>query len=102
MQPARLDRFATAQDLAGDVDIVHTFPLGAARRCSAAKQLGIPSILERCNAHTEYAYRAVREECERLGLAMPKGHEHEYNENYLRREEEEYELADYLSVRRSS
>jgi glycosyltransferase involved in cell wall biosynthesis len=84
------------RDLADRIDIVHTFPLGASRTLETARELGIPTVLERCNAHTEYAYSVVRDECARLGVTMPKGHEHEYNEGYLRREEQEYALADYL------
>jgi glycosyltransferase involved in cell wall biosynthesis len=78
------------------IDVVHTFPLGSLQTLRTAKALGIPTVLERCNAHTRYAYEIVRRECERLGVTMPPGHEHAYNEEYLRREEEEYEAADYL------
>ena len=84
------------RELAGEIDIVHTFPLGASRTLAAARELGIPAVLERCNAHTAYGYAIVKDECERLGITMPKGHEHEYNEKVLRHEEEEYALADYL------
>ena len=82
--------------LADQIDLVHTFPLGSVRTLRVARELGIPTILERCNAHTEYAYEAVRRECERLGVSMPKGHEHDYNAEYLAHEEQEYALADYL------
>jgi glycosyltransferase involved in cell wall biosynthesis len=84
------------RELDEKIDIVHTFPLGGARTLQTARELGIPTVLERCNAHTEYAYEVVRRECQRLGVTMPKGHEHDYSEEYLRREEEEYALADYL------
>ena len=82
--------------LVGKIDLVHTFPLGAWRTLKAARQLGIPTILERCNAHTEYAYKIVQQECERLGMNMPQGHEHEFNARILKREEAEYQEADYL------
>lgn len=82
--------------LVGKIDLVHTFPLGALRTLRTARKLGIASILERCNAHTEFAYEAVRKECERLGVSMPEGHEHAYNATYLKREEAEYAAADYL------
>jgi glycosyltransferase involved in cell wall biosynthesis len=84
------------RDLAGEIDIVHTFPLGAARTLETARQLGIPTVLERCNAHTAFAYEAVKRECERLGVTMPTGHEHAYDPRLLRHEEREYELADFL------
>lgn len=82
--------------LAGEVDIVHTWPLGALRTLKAARELGIPTVLERPNANTRFAYEVVQKECERLGVALPPGHEHAYNADILRVEEEEYDLADGL------
>ena len=82
--------------LAGEVDIVHTWPLGARHTLLAARELGIPSVLERPNAHTRFAMERVREESRRIGVALPPDHEHAYNEDLLRREEVEYELADQL------
>ena len=38
----------------------------------------------------------MRDECERLGVALPADHEHAYNADILRLEEEEYALADRL------
>jgi glycosyltransferase involved in cell wall biosynthesis len=61
-----------------------------------AKRLGIPTFLERPNAHTRFAMEVVRDECRRLGITMPTWHEHAYNENSLRQEEAEYALADQL------
>jgi hypothetical protein len=54
------------------------------------------TVLERCNTHTRFAYEVVRKECERLGLALPPGHESAFNENVLRVEEEEFRRADRL------
>jgi D-inositol-3-phosphate glycosyltransferase len=82
--------------LRGKIDLIHAFPLGALRTLKMARQLGIPTILERCNAHTEYAYSIVKQECERLGVTMPAGHEHAFNAATLQREEAEYQAADYL------
>jgi glycosyltransferase involved in cell wall biosynthesis len=82
--------------LAGQVDIVHTWPLGARRTLEAARKLGLPTVLERPNAHTRFAYATVKAECERLGVTLPADHEHAYREHILHHEEEEYELADYL------
>jgi glycosyltransferase involved in cell wall biosynthesis len=84
------------EKLAGKVDIVHTWPLGALETLKSAAKLGIPTVLERPNAHTQFAYEVVQKECERLGVSMPRGHEHAYNEAVLRKEEQEYELADRL------
>jgi glycosyltransferase involved in cell wall biosynthesis len=79
--------------LRGEIDIVHTWPLSAARTLKTAAKLGIPAVLERPNAHTRFAFESVREECTRMGIVLPPGHEYEYNEEILRKEEEEYRLA---------
>ncbi len=82
--------------LSGEIDLIHTWPLGALETLRAAKALGIPTVLERPNAHTRFAYEVVRAECERIGVPLPPDHEHAYNEDVLRKEEAEYELADAL------
>ena len=82
--------------LADSIDLVHTWPLGAIHTLRAAHRLGIPTALERPNAHTRFAYEAVARECERLGVNLPADHEHAYNAVRLRKEEEEYLLADTL------
>ena len=82
--------------LAGQIDIVHAWPLGALRTLKAAANLGIPTVLERPNAYTKFAYEVVQQECMRLGLAMPPGHEHDYNDEVLKKEEAEYRIADRL------
>lgn len=82
--------------LAGAVDIIHAWPLAALRTINVAKRLGIPVALERCNAHTRYAYKVVQNECEKLGVPLPRGHEHSFNAQILEREEAEYALASAL------
>jgi glycosyltransferase involved in cell wall biosynthesis len=82
--------------LAGQIDIIHAWPVGALRTLKAARRLGIPTVLERPNAHTKYAYEVTQRECERLGITPPPGYSHTYNEEILRKEEIEYELADCL------
>ena len=84
------------EKLAGQIDIVHTWPLGALETLKTAKRLGIPTVLERCNAHTGFAMEVVQKECDRLGIALPPDHEHAYNAGKLRKEEDEYGLADRL------
>ncbi len=84
------------EKLVGKIDIIHAWPVGSLRTLKAAKRLGIPTVLERANAHTRFAYEVVREECERIGVPLPKGHEHEYNEEILNIEEAEYEATDAL------
>lgn len=84
------------EKLAGKIDIVHTWPLGALETLKTAAKLGIPTVLERPNAHTAFAMEVVQKECERLGVVLAPDHEHAYNAEKLRIEEEEYRLADRL------
>jgi glycosyltransferase involved in cell wall biosynthesis len=84
------------EKLAGQIDIVHVWPLGALRTLKTAARLGIPTVLERPNAHTRLAYEVVQKECERLGVILPPDHEHAYKKDVLSKEEAEYELATRL------
>ena len=84
------------QKLAGNIDIIHTWPLGALRTLQTAARLGIPTVLERPNANTRFAMEVVQRECKRLGVTLPPDHEHAFNAEKLRIEEEEYDLADRL------
>jgi glycosyltransferase involved in cell wall biosynthesis len=84
------------EKLAGQIDIIHTWPLGALETLKTARRLGIPTVLERPNAHTAFAMEVVQKECDRLGVTLPPDHEHAYNAEKLRKEEAEYELADRL------
>jgi len=84
------------EKLAGYIDIIHTWPLGALRTLKTAARLGIPAVLERPNAHTRFAYEVVKKECDRLGVVLPPNHEHSYKEDVLLKEEAEYELATRL------
>jgi len=83
-------------NLAGQIDVVHAWPLGALKTLKTAKALGIPAVLERPNTHTRYAYDVVQKECDRIGVVLPPGAEHAYQEQVLLREEAEYKLADRL------
>lgn len=84
------------EKLEGKIDIVHTWPLGALETLKTAKRLGIPTVLERPNAHTGFAMQVVKEECDRLGVALPPDHEHAYDAKKLHKEEKEYRLATRL------
>ena len=84
------------EKLAGQIDIVHMWPTGALESLKTAARLGIPTVLERPNAHTDFAMKVVQEECDRLGVVLPPDHEHAYNAEKLSKEEEEYRLADQL------
>jgi glycosyltransferase involved in cell wall biosynthesis len=84
------------EKLAGQIDIIHTWPLGALETLKTASKLGIPTVLERCNAHTGFAMEVVQKECDRLGITLPPDHEHAFNAQKLLKEEEEYRLATRL------
>lgn len=84
------------KEMVGQIDIIHTWPQGALRTLKTAANLGIPTVLERCNAHTRYSYEVVQKECQRLGVMLPRGHESAFSENVLRVEEEEFRRADRL------
>jgi len=84
------------EKLAGPIDIVHTWPLGARRTLETAARLRIPTVLERPNAHTGFAMEVVQRECDSLGIILPPHHEHARNSEKLEKEEEEYRLADRL------
>ena len=84
------------EKMAGMIDVIHAWPMGALETLKTARRLGIPTVLERCNAHTGFAMEVVQKECDRLGITLPPDHEHAYNAEKLRKEEEEYRLATRL------
>lgn len=81
------------RQLAGQVDIVHAWSQGAMRTIEVATEMGIPTVLERPNAHTRFAYEVVRDEAQRLGVEMPPDHEHAFNAEILAVEEAEFDAA---------
>jgi glycosyltransferase involved in cell wall biosynthesis len=92
------DRRAAAalRRLAGEIDLVHCWPLGAERTLRTARELGIPGVLERPNAHTRFAFAAVEQVCRELGIPVDPSSPHFPRPERLEREEREYELADGL------
>jgi glycosyltransferase involved in cell wall biosynthesis len=84
------------EKMAGQIDVIHTWPLGALETLRAAARLRIPTVLERCNAHTGFAMDVVQKECDRLGVKLPPDHEHAFDAEKLRKEEAEYKLATRL------
>ncbi len=84
------------EKLAGQIDLIHTWPLGALETLKTAARLGIPTVMERPNANTRFAMEVVQQECDRLGITLPANHEHAYNAEKLGREEAEYQLATKL------
>ena len=79
-----------------EIDIVHGWPLGAERTLAAARRAGIPSVLERPNAHTAFAFAAVEQARRELGLPEDTSSPHARRPERLAREEREYAAADRL------
>jgi glycosyltransferase involved in cell wall biosynthesis len=84
------------EKLAGQVDVIHTWPDAALRTLKVAARMGIATVLERPNAHTRYAYESVQAESKRIGVLLPPNNEYAFREDILQREEEEYERTDFL------
>jgi glycosyltransferase involved in cell wall biosynthesis len=84
------------EKLVGEIDVIHVWNTGALETLKTAKKFDIPTVLERPNAHTGFAMEVVQKECDRLGVALPPGHEHAFDTKKLRKEEEEYKLATRL------
>jgi len=82
--------------LAGQVDIIHAWPVAALETLKTAARLGIPTVLDRPNAHTRFAFETVKREFDRLGMNLPPGDEYYYRKDVLEKEEAEYELADFI------
>jgi glycosyltransferase involved in cell wall biosynthesis len=82
--------------LVGKIDVIHTYAAGALETLRTARKLGIPTVLERTNAHTRFAFEVVGREFQRLGVELPPEDEYYHREDLLAREEAEYEAADYL------
>lgn len=81
----------------GGIDLFHGWPLASMRTMRVARAKGIPCVLERPNAHTAFAYQAAAEENEKVGIELPKGHDHAFNQETLDAETEEYRFCDYLT-----
>lgn len=81
--------------MAGEIDIVHCWPRGALTTLQTAKRLGIPTVLERPNAHTRYCYQVVADECRRIGMQLAH-REYRHDERALQLEELEFAAANRL------
>lgn len=84
------------EKMAGQFDVIHTWPLGARETLKTARRLGIATVYERPNPHTGVFYGLVENECKKLGLDLAPGHEHGSDPRVLEIENEEYMLADRI------
>jgi glycosyltransferase involved in cell wall biosynthesis len=82
----------------GDIDVVHCWPRATIRTAEAARAAAIPSFREVPNTHTGHAFDVVARELRTLGLSPERGHSHTFDPAVLRREEREYDVADFLLV----
>jgi glycosyltransferase involved in cell wall biosynthesis len=83
------------EKLARQVDVVHLWPCAALETIKTAKRLGIPTVLERPNAHTRFCYEVVAAEHKRIGIETPHG-DYRPSEAVLAREEAEFAATDFL------
>jgi glycosyltransferase involved in cell wall biosynthesis len=83
------------EKLAGKIDVVHVWPCAALETIKSAKRLGIPTVLERPNAHTRLCYEVVAAEHKRIGIYTPHG-DYQPNKVVLAREEAEFDACDFL------
>lgn len=81
--------------LGNRVDAVHVWPCAALETIKVASRLGIPTVLERPNAHTRFCYEVVAAEHKRIGIQTPHG-DYKPSEVVLAREEAEFAACDYL------
>ena len=81
---------------ADQIDVFHGWPGSSLQSLQVAKKHGIPSLLERPNAHTEYAFEVSERENQVCGIPAPKGHDHTYCARSLATELTEYEHCDFL------
>lgn len=84
------------KSLKGTVDVVHTYAVGSLETLITAKRMGIPTVLERSNAHTRFAFEQVNREANRLGITLPPTDEYYCRADLLAREEAEYAATDYI------
>jgi glycosyltransferase involved in cell wall biosynthesis len=71
------------------------WPCAALETIKAARRLGIPTVLERPNAHTRFCYEVVAAEHRRIGIQTPHG-DYKPSDAVLAREEAEFEACDFL------
>lgn len=77
----------------GAYDVVHCWPGATLTTARAATTIGVPSLREVPNTHTENAYEVVGRLCEELGIQLPPSSSHSLNVSRLTRERAEYEAA---------
>lgn len=81
--------------IADQIDVVHVWPCAALETIKVCKKLGIPTVLERPNAHTRFCFEVVAAECKRIGIHTPH-HDYRPDPAVLQKEEAEFAAADYL------
>lgn len=82
----------------GDYDIIHCWPGAALHTAMVAAEVGLPSLREVPNTHTENAYAVVGRLCNELGIELKRGNSHRLNKRRLDHERREYDAAYRLLV----
>lgn len=79
-----------------EYDLVHCWPSAALATTRAARQAGIPSLLERPSAHTREFYEISEAERAALGLTLDPRCYASFSPRKLAGDEAEFEAADFL------
>lgn len=78
------------------IDLVHGWPTASLRTLRTAQELGIPTVIERPNAHTALAFAESERESRTVGIELAPDHDHYAEPQVLALEEREYAAADHL------
>lgn len=84
--------------LTGQFDVVHTWPLAAARTLELAQSIGVVGLREAPGTHIAQAYTVVNREYALLGLEIPPAWSRFGNGGRVEAEEREYAAATALLV----
>ena len=82
--------------LAGEIDIVHTWPAACVRTLTAARRLGVRALREAPSPHVESAFESAAKEARAQGVELPRRHHHRAHPWRVELERREYRAAEVL------
>jgi glycosyltransferase involved in cell wall biosynthesis len=77
-------------------DVVHTWPRACLRTIAAARRRNVTSLRELPNAHTAQTFQDAAIAGTEIGVQLPRGASHRFNQGRLKREEAEFRASDFL------
>jgi D-inositol-3-phosphate glycosyltransferase len=81
---------------AGRFDVVHCWPRACLHTIASARRRQLRSLRELPNAHTAQTFRDAAAAGASIGVELPRGASHRFDERRLRMENAEFAAADYL------